>query len=71
MKCYSERLQRLEEKVKKNNSGIFNVTFKDGRKQEMFWTDAIKEVLDEKVIAIDGDENDNTLELLRALMLSE
>ena len=69
MKDYKDRLKRIEDKVKIANYGVFDFTFKDGRKERMFYTDAINDVLDEKVVSIDGDENDNILGLLRALML--
>ena len=62
------RLQNLESKLQPFTMGIFNVTLKDGSKKDMLWTEAAKAALDNEAVAIDGDESDNLLGLVRALM---
>jgi hypothetical protein len=62
------RLKSLESKLQPFTMGIFTVTLKDGSKKEMLWTDAAKAALDNEAAAVDGDESDNLLGLVRALM---
>lgn len=62
------RLKNLEERLQPFTMGIFTVTLKDGSKSNMLWTDAAKAALDNEAVAVDGDESDNLLGLVRALM---
>lgn len=62
------RLQSLESKLQPFTMGIFTVTHKDGSKSKMLWTEAAKAALDNEAVAIYGDESDNLLGLVRALM---
>ena len=62
------RLKSLESGLKRFTSGIFTVTHKDGSKSKMLWTDAAIKAIDGEAVAVDGDESDNLLGLVRALM---
>lgn len=62
------RLQNLEGKLQPVRMSVFTVTLKDGSKKDMLWADALGTVLDNEVVAADGDESDNLLGLVRALI---